>query len=147
MEYVYSALLLHSAGKSVDEAGVKKVIEATGSTADTSKIKALVASLKDVNIDEAIKKASIMQVAAAPVAAATTPHCRATEPDRSAPTMAGFPAVAGTIRQGQAPRRPSSTRFLSSHTETRSAISTLLRRQGPHLRTPPAAAETAPWAG
>lgn len=71
MEYIYSALLLHSAGKAVDEAGVKKIIEAAGSTADTSKIKALVASLKDVNIDEAIKKASVVQVAAAPVAAAS----------------------------------------------------------------------------
>ncbi|PIU20996.1 MAG: 50S ribosomal protein P1 [Candidatus Diapherotrites archaeon CG08_land_8_20_14_0_20_34_12] len=73
MEYIYSALLLHSTGKPVEEAGVKKVLEAAGVQADTSKIKALVASLKDVNIDEAIKKASIVQVAAPAAAASAAP--------------------------------------------------------------------------
>ncbi|MFH1105606.1 MAG: 50S ribosomal protein P1, partial [Candidatus Aenigmatarchaeota archaeon] len=28
MEYIYASLLLHSAGKGVDEAGVKKILEA-----------------------------------------------------------------------------------------------------------------------
>jgi large subunit ribosomal protein L12 len=66
MELVYAALLLHSAKKEIDEAGVKKIAEAAGITADDAQIKALVGSLKDVNIEEAIKNAA---VAAAPAAA------------------------------------------------------------------------------
>lgn len=70
MEYVYAALMLHSAGKKVDEAGVKKVVEAAGETADDAKIKALVASLEGVNIDEAMKKAVVTPTAPAPAAEA-----------------------------------------------------------------------------
>lgn len=66
MEYVYAAMLLHKAGKEVTEDGVKKVLEAADVKVDTSRIKALVAALKDVNIEEAIAKASV----AAPVASA-----------------------------------------------------------------------------
>ena len=69
MEYVYAAMLLHSAKKEINEAHVKKVLEAAGIVADDSKIKALVASLKDINIDEAIQKAAV----AAPVAAVAAP--------------------------------------------------------------------------
>ncbi len=67
MEYVYAAMLLHSAKKEISEAHVKKVLEASGATVDEARVKALVASLKDINIEEAIAKAA---VAAAPVAAA-----------------------------------------------------------------------------
>ena len=64
MELVYAALLLHSLGKDISEAGVKKVVEAAGSKADAAQIKALVANLKGVNIEEAIKGASVVQAAA-----------------------------------------------------------------------------------
>ena len=70
MEYVYAALLLHSTGKKVEEAAVTKVLEAAGEKPDSSRVKALIASLKDVNIEEAIAKAAIAPVAAAPAAAA-----------------------------------------------------------------------------
>ena len=69
MEYVYTAMLLHSAGKQITEAAVKKVLDAAGAKPDDARIKALIASLKDVNIEEAIKKASV-PVAAAPAAPA-----------------------------------------------------------------------------
>jgi len=70
MEYVYTALLLHAAGKEVSEAAVSKVLEAAGAKPDSARVKALIASLKDVNIDEAIKNAAAVQaVAAAPAAA------------------------------------------------------------------------------
>jgi len=78
MEYVYSALLLHAAGKKVDEAAVTKVLEAAGAKPDSARVKALVASLKDVNIDEAIKNAAIVQ-AAAPAAAAGPEQPKAEE--------------------------------------------------------------------
>jgi len=68
MEYVYAAMLLHSAGKEVKEDAVTKVLDASGVKADSSRVKALVASLKEVNIEEAIEKAAA-QPAAAPVAA------------------------------------------------------------------------------
>jgi large subunit ribosomal protein L12 len=69
MENIYAAMLLHKAGKPIDEAAVTKVLEAAGLTVDPIQVKALVASLSEVNIDEAIKAAPTM-MAAAPIAAA-----------------------------------------------------------------------------
>ena len=43
MNYIYGALLLHSAGKPVNEENVKKLITATGENADEAKVKALLA--------------------------------------------------------------------------------------------------------
>ena len=65
MEYTYAALLLHKLGQEVNEENLKKVISATGAEVDEAKVKVLVASLKDVNIDEQLANASI---AAAPAA-------------------------------------------------------------------------------
>jgi len=70
MEYVYSAMLLHSAGQPINEDNVKKVLTAAGVKVDAARVKALVASLEGVNIDEAIKSALAMQVAAPAPAAA-----------------------------------------------------------------------------
>jgi large subunit ribosomal protein L12 len=67
MEYIYSAMLLHSAGKDITEEGIKKILTAAGVKADDARIKALTASLEGVNIEDAIKSAAI-PVAAAPVA-------------------------------------------------------------------------------
>ena len=69
MEYVYAAMLLHNAGKPIDEESVTKVLSAAGINVDASRVKALVASLSEVNIDEAIKSAAFMP-AAAPAPAA-----------------------------------------------------------------------------
>jgi large subunit ribosomal protein L12 len=74
MEYVYAALLLHKAGKPVDENGVTSVLKAAGVQVNEARVKALVASLEGVNIDEAISKAAI---AAAPAAAAAPAHAGA----------------------------------------------------------------------
>ena len=68
MEYVYSALLLHSAKKEVNEANVQSVLKAAGVSADTGRVKALVAALEGADIGAAIKNAS-----AAPVAVAAAP--------------------------------------------------------------------------
>lgn len=70
MEYVYTAMLLHKAGKKVTEESVKHVLTAAGVHCDEARVKALVAALDGVNIDEAIAKAAV--VAAAPVAAAAS---------------------------------------------------------------------------
>jgi len=65
MEYIYAALLLHKAGKKVDENGVKAVLTAAGVAADEARIKGLIAALEGVNIEEAIKAAAAALVAAA----------------------------------------------------------------------------------
>lgn len=67
MEYVYAALLLHKAGKPISEESITKVLSTTGIKPDPVRVKALVASLEEVDIDEALKTAPVM--AAAPVAA------------------------------------------------------------------------------
>ena len=66
MNLVYGALLLHSAGKPVNEENMKKVAEATGEKIEDAQIKALVAALEGVNIEDVISKAA-MPVAASPV--------------------------------------------------------------------------------
>ena len=67
MEYIYAAMLLHKAGKKVEEHAVKKVLEAASVKVDEARVKALVAALEGVNIDEAIAKAAVpIAVAAAP---------------------------------------------------------------------------------
>jgi large subunit ribosomal protein L12 len=63
MELIYSALLLHTAKQKIDENNLTRVLQAAGITPDSSKVKAVVAALENVNIDEAISKAA-MPVAA-----------------------------------------------------------------------------------
>ncbi|MBU1201275.1 MAG: 50S ribosomal protein P1 [Nanoarchaeota archaeon] len=59
MEYVYGAMLLHKAGQKVNEDSLKKVLEAAGVKVDASRVKALVAALQNVDIEEAIKSAAV----------------------------------------------------------------------------------------
>ena len=68
MEYIYSAMLLHSAGKEITEDNVKKVLTAAGVKVDDARVKALIASLEGVNIEEVLKSATT--AVAAPVAQA-----------------------------------------------------------------------------
>jgi large subunit ribosomal protein L12 len=76
MEYIYSALVLHAAGKQVSEDAVAAILKSAGVEPDAARIKALTASLEGVNIDEAIASA---MVAAAPAAAAPA-HAAAAAP-------------------------------------------------------------------
>ena len=64
MEYVYGAMLLHSAGKKVSEDTLKKILQAAGVKVDSARIKALVSSLEGVEIEDAIKNASFAAPAA-----------------------------------------------------------------------------------
>jgi len=67
MEYVYGALLLHKTGKEITETNLKKVIEATGTDVNETKVKVLVASLKGVDIAKELESASMMAAAPAQV--------------------------------------------------------------------------------
>ena len=69
MEYVYAAMLLHSAEKEIDENGVSSVLSAAGVDVDGARVKALVTSLDDVDIGEAMATAVAAPVAAAPASA------------------------------------------------------------------------------
>ena len=68
MEYIYAAMLLHKAGKEINEENLTQVLTSAGINAEPVRVKALVASLADVKIDEAIKSAPTM------MAAPTTPQ-------------------------------------------------------------------------
>ena len=68
MEYMYAAMLLHSAGKEISEDAVTNTLTAAGVSADSSRVKALVAALADVDIEEALK-APVFAAGAAPAAA------------------------------------------------------------------------------
>ena len=77
MEYVYAAMLLHKAGKEINEENLTQVLTAAGINADAVRVKALVASLADVNIEEAIKSAPTMMAAPAAAPAAAAPAVEA----------------------------------------------------------------------
>ncbi|MUV58814.1 large subunit ribosomal protein L12 [Halogeometricum rufum] len=65
MEYVYAALILNESGEEINEDNVTDVLEAAGVDVEESRVKALVAALEDVDIEEAVETA-----AAAPAPAA-----------------------------------------------------------------------------
>ncbi|TXT56573.1 MAG: 50S ribosomal protein L12 [Candidatus Thorarchaeota archaeon] len=79
MEYVYTALLLHKAGQSVDDKSMEAVLTAAGVKPDKGRIKALLAALEGVDIDEALKSAAAMPVAAAAPAAGGSAGAEAEE--------------------------------------------------------------------
>jgi large subunit ribosomal protein L12 len=70
MEYVYAALLLHKLKQNITEDSVKNVVKAAGVTPDDVRVKALVAALGEVNIEEALKAAPVAVAAPAAAAAA-----------------------------------------------------------------------------
>ncbi len=99
MEYVYASLLLHSVGKKVDEAGLASVLKGTGVNVDEARIKAMVAALEGVNIDEAIKSAAVPAVAApAAQAAPAKPEAKKeekVEEKKEEEALAGLGALFG----------------------------------------------------
>ena len=80
MEYVYTAMLLHSAGTEVNAKSVEKVLKAAGVKADKSRAEALVASLEGVDIEEAMATAAV----AAPAAAGAAPAAAASSDEAPA---------------------------------------------------------------
>ena len=81
MEYVYTAMLLHSAGTEVSAKSVEKVLKAAGVKADKSRAEALVASLDGVDIEEAMATAAV----AAPAASGAAPAAAAAASSEEAP--------------------------------------------------------------
>ncbi|MFW6458739.1 MAG: 50S ribosomal protein P1 [Halodesulfurarchaeum sp.] len=58
MEYVYAALILNETDEEINEDNLTAVLEAAGVDVEESRVKALVAALEDVDIDEAVEQAA-----------------------------------------------------------------------------------------
>ncbi len=58
MEYVYAALILHETDEEINEDNLTGVLEAAGVDVEESRVKALVAALEDVDVEEAIETAA-----------------------------------------------------------------------------------------
>jgi len=63
MEYVYAALILNETDEEINEDNVTAVLEAAGVDVEESRVKALVAALEDVDIEEAIETAAAVPAA------------------------------------------------------------------------------------
>jgi large subunit ribosomal protein L12 len=79
MEYVYAALLLHKLQKEVNETNISSVVKASGAEVNDAQVKAMVAALADINIEDAIKAAPVAVAAAAPAAAAAAGEAKKEE--------------------------------------------------------------------
>jgi len=80
---IYAALLLNSAGKEVNEENLKKIASSLQAEIEDAQVKALVAALDGVDIDEAISKAAMpTAVAAAPAAQAVEKKEEANEEEK-----------------------------------------------------------------
>jgi large subunit ribosomal protein L12 len=81
MEYMYAAMLLHSSGKEITEGTVESILNAAGISPDNTRVKALVAALAEVDIEEALKAPVLTAAVAAPAAAAAADEEEAEEPE------------------------------------------------------------------
>jgi large subunit ribosomal protein L12 len=63
MEYVYAALILNESGAEINEKNLTNVLDAAGIDVEDSRVKALVAALEDVDIDEAVADAAAVPAA------------------------------------------------------------------------------------
>ncbi len=87
MEYVYAALILHETDEELNEDNLTAVLEAAGADVEESRVKALVAALEDVDIEEAVEQAAAVPAAtAAPAggAEAEAAEAEAEEPEEEA---------------------------------------------------------------
>ena len=70
MEYVYAALILNETGEEINEDNLTSVLESAGADVEDSRVKALVAALEDVDIEEAVEQAAAVPAGGAGGAAA-----------------------------------------------------------------------------
>ncbi len=95
MEYIYGALLLHKLGHPVNEENLKKVIHATGSQVDDSKLKALVASLHGVDIGAELENANVAVAAPSAGAASSAPVKEEKKEEKPSESAAGLASLFG----------------------------------------------------
>jgi large subunit ribosomal protein L12 len=73
MEYVYAALILNESDAEINEKNLTNVLDAAGVDVEESRVKALVAALEDVDIDEAVADAAAVPAATGGGGGAATP--------------------------------------------------------------------------
>ncbi|CEG13923.1 50S ribosomal protein L12 [groundwater metagenome] len=78
MEYMYGALLLHSAGQPINEENLTKVLIGANVKVNDAMVKAVVTSLEGVNIEDVLKNAA-SQVVAQPAQPAHAQHAEKKE--------------------------------------------------------------------
>ena len=88
-------MLLHKVGQPVNEDNLKKVMTATGAKVEDAKVKAVVAALDGVNIDEVLKEAAIQPVAAPAKTEEKPKEAKKEEKKDDAQAAAGLGALFG----------------------------------------------------
>lgn len=58
MEYIYAALIVNETDEEITEDNITSVLEAAGADVEESRVKALIAALEDVDIEEAVDQAA-----------------------------------------------------------------------------------------
>ena len=97
MQEVYAALMLHDAKQPINEDNLRKVLSSVGASVEDTKIKALVASLEGVDIEQALAQAAVVAVAAPAAGGATEKAAAPAEDDgkRAEEAAAGLSALFG----------------------------------------------------
>jgi len=97
MQEVYAALMLHDAKQPINEDNLKKVLSSVGAAVEDTKIKALVASLEGVDIDQALTQAAVAAVAAPAASGAPEKAAAPAEDDgkKAEEAAAGLSALFG----------------------------------------------------
>ena len=67
MEYIYAALILHESEKEINEESLTTVLKAADVKVEDVRVKALVAALEDVDIEEALEAGQVAIPAAVAV--------------------------------------------------------------------------------
>jgi large subunit ribosomal protein L12 len=83
MEYVYAALILNESGEEINEDNITGVLEAAGVDVEESRVKALVAALEDVDIEEAVEQAAAAPAAGAAASGGSADESEASDEDES----------------------------------------------------------------
>lgn len=94
MELIHAAILLHEAGKEINEANLKGILTAAGIKKDESQLKALVAALEGVNIEQAMKE-SAMPVAQPAQATAKKEEVKEEKKENKVEASVGLGALFG----------------------------------------------------
>lgn len=83
MKYIHAAMLLHEADKDITEANVRDVLETANADVNEHRVKALVAALEDVDIDDALDVPGAVRAADQPVTREATDDVGEDDADES----------------------------------------------------------------
>lgn len=84
MEYIYAALILNESGEEITEDNVTGVLEAANVDVEESRVKALIAALEDVDIEEAVEQAAAVPAGGAGAGAGAASESEAEEEETEA---------------------------------------------------------------